>query len=178
MSLKIQKIDYFHIYKKYKENYLFSLLMGFLSIFYRFAYKNRLLLYKISILKPKKINVPVISIGNITTGGTGKTPLTIAIGTELIKRGYKVGILSRGYKSIDQNNENTLVSDGEDIIVEYESCGDEPYLIAKRLKKAIVITGKNRVQTAKSAIKLGVNILVLDDGYQHIKLHRDLIFFY
>jgi len=174
MSSMIQKIDFYLIYKKYKNNFFFSILMGFFSFFYNIGYKTRLFLYKNSYLKGVKFDVPVISIGNITTGGTGKTPLTIEIGKHLIKKGLKVGVLSRGYKRVSDINENVLVSDGNEILADYEICGDEPYLIAKTLRKAIMLAGANRVKSAYSAIRLGANVLILDDGYQHLKINRDL----
>lgn len=162
------------IYEKYKDNIIIKAILNFASIFYFAAYKIRLLLYKINILKSKSLNATVISIGNITTGGTGKTPLVIEAANYLLGKGFKVAVLSRGYKRINNNNNNALlVSDGQDIVADIETSGDEPYLIAKKAPKAIVIVGKNRVKTGNAAIKLGANILLLDDGYQHIKLQRN-----
>ncbi len=145
-------------------------------MFYFLAYKTRLLLYKLQLLKVERVSVPVISIGNITCGGTGKTPLAIETAKYLISKGYKVAVLSRGYrrKITDTNNrENILVSDGEELLAGPESSGDEPYLIAKNLPGVIVLSGANRIQTARSAIKLGAEVLILDDGFQYLKLHRN-----
>lgn len=152
------------------------MILNICSVFYFLAYKTRLLFYKLGLLKTKKVSSIVISVGNITCGGTGKTPLTIEIAKYLIEKGYKVAVLSRGYKreiSEKENKENILVSDGEEILADYERSGDEPYLIAKSVPKAIVISGADRILTAKSALKLGAEILILDDGFQYLKLHRN-----
>ena len=168
--------ELFLIYKKIKDNFFIRTLLSIGSMFYFLAYKIRLLLYRINLLKIKKKSALVISIGNLTCGGTGKTPLTIEIAKYLINKGYKVAVLSRGYKReiTDQGNkDNILVSDGEEILADYERSGDEPYLIAKSVPKAIVLSGTSRVLTAQSAIKLGAEILILDDGFQYLKLHRN-----
>ena len=168
--------ELFLIYKKIKNNFFIKLLLSTGSIFYFLAYQTRLLFYKLSFLKTTKVSSIVISIGNITCGGTGKTPLTIEIAKYLINKGFKVAILSRGYKrkfTDTKSKGNVLVSDGEEILTDDEQSGDEPYLIAKNVPKAIVLSGRDRIQTAQSAIKLGANILILDDGFQYLKLHRD-----
>ena len=146
------------------------------SIIYFLLYKVRLLLYSVKILKKNKLSVPIISIGNLTCGGTGKTPTTIELGKYLLNKGYKVGIISRGYKRNHNKfdiNKNILVSDGHEILVDYEICGDEPYLIANKLPKAIVVVNNNKLKACEASIKLGANILILDDGYQYIKLIRE-----
>lgn len=172
MFLMTLKIDYYHIYKRSKENFLLKHVLGFFSAFYRLAYKLRLKLYEIGFYKGVSFPVKVISIGNITTGGTGKTPTTIELAKHLINKGFKVAILSRGYRK--QNvNENVLVSDGVDILADYEVSGDEPYLIAKNLRKAIVLSGANRVKSAYSAIRLNAQVILLDDGYQHLRINRN-----
>lgn len=176
MYLNKPQNDFLHIYNKLKENTLFKIILYFISIVFLFLYKTRLLFYKFNFIKTKKLSVPVISVGNITCGGTGKTPVVIELAKNFLKEGYKVAILSRGYKRKPINSSNTgvlLVSDGQDILTNYSISGDEPYLIAKKVPKAIVVVGKDRVRTGKAAIKLGADILILDDGYQHIRLNRD-----
>lgn len=172
MFLMTQKIDFYYIYKKNKNNVFFREILGLISFFYKIIHNFRLSLYKSKLLKSIKLPIKVISIGNITTGGTGKTPLTIDLANSLVKHGYKVAILSRGYKRLNKNNENILVSDGTDILADYETCGDEPYLVAKKTK-SIVLSGANRLKSAYSAINLKANIIILDDGYQHLKIARD-----
>ena len=176
MYFKKQQGELFLIYKKIKNNFFIRLLLSTGSIFYFLAYKTRLLFYKLGFFKTTKVSSIVISIGNITCGGTGKTPLTIEIAKYLINKGFKVAVLSRGYKrkiTDNKSKKNVLVSDGEEILTDAEQSGDEPYLIAKNVPKAIVLSGRDRIQTAQSAIKLGANILILDDGFQYLKLHRD-----
>ena len=164
------------IYKSNKGNIFFKTVLSFASLFYFLAYKIRLSLYKLNILKKQNISAIVISIGNISSGGTGKTPLTIDIAKYFLKEGYKVAVLSRGYKrkiSSKQTDAPILVSDGQEIITDYEVSGDEPYLIAKKVPKAMVLVNKNRYRAGLSAIKLGAEILILDDGYQHIQFNRN-----
>ncbi len=176
MYFKKLQNELFLIYKKIKHIFFIKLLLSTGSIFYFLAYKTRLLFYKLGLLKTWKVSSIVISIGNITCGGTGKTPLTIEIAKHLISKGFKVAILSRGYKrkiTDNKSKRNILVSDGEEILADAERSGDEPYLIAKSIPKAIVLSGRDRIQTAQSAIKLGAQVLILDDGFQYLKLHRD-----
>jgi len=176
MYLKKLQSESYLIYKKIKNIFFIKILLSICSIFYFLAYKTRLILYKLCILKTYKVSSLVISIGNLTCGGTGKTPLTIEIAKYLINKGYKVAILSRGYKrkiSNEGNRENILVSDGEEVLADYERGGDEPYLIAKNVPKAIVLSGADRTLTSRSAIKLGAEILILDDGFQYLKLDRN-----
>lgn len=132
----------------------------------------RSLAYDFHFLKQTDFNVPVISVGNITCGGTGKTPVTIDIARRLTDNGHKVGILSRGYKRLSQDP-ILVVSNGEDQIRSCAESGDEPFLIAKAVPQAIVIVGSKRIKTAEIAIKrFGCNVLLLDDGFQHWPIAR------
>ena len=173
MYFKKLQNELFLIYKKIKPIFFIKTLLSLGSIFYFLGYKTRLLLYTLGILKTKKLSPIVISIGNLTCGGTGKTPLTIETARYFITKGYKVAILSRGYKRRITIKKNILVSDGEEILADYETSGDEPYLIAKSVPKAIVLSGTDRIQAAQSAIKLKAQILILDDGFQYLKLYRN-----
>jgi tetraacyldisaccharide 4'-kinase len=132
----------------------------------------RLMAYNLKFLKQKKFAVPVISIGNITVGGTGKTPVTIDVATRLIEAGHKVGILSRGYKRLSKQP-MLVVSDGRGDLQSCGWSGDEPYLIAKAVPQAVVIVGSKRVQTAQLAVeKFKCDVLLLDDGFQHWPIAR------
>ena len=173
MSLNNLQEKLLSIYEKNKNNLFIKELLKLASYFFFIAYKTRLFLYNSGILKTYKLPAYVISIGNITSGGTGKTPLTIHLASYLLSLGYKVAVLSRGYKGSFNNSGVVLVSDGTDILADYDVCGDEPYLIAKRVPKALVLVSKNRINAGKSAIKLGANVLILDDGFQYLKLQRD-----
>lgn len=144
--------------------------------FYLAGITIRNLLYQSGLLKILKLNAYVISIGNLTTGGTGKTPLTIAIANYLKENlDKKVCILSRGYGGKLSSSNINVVSNGKDILYSAEMAGDEPYLMAKSTEFTPVITGKNRFLTGSYAIDhLNTNVLLLDDAYQHIKLVRNL----
>ena len=163
------------IYQKEKSFWTKVLLfpLYLLSVPYRWAVQARNLSYKIHLLKPKRLPCPVISVGNITVGGTGKTPLVMAIATELMKRGIPVAILSRGYKG--KKTSGPMVSDGRRVFLSPEESGDEPFLMAKSLKGIPIIVGKDRFTNGQMALqRFGIRGLLLDDGYQHLQLHRDL----
>lgn len=144
-----------------------------LSLPYGGAVWTRARLYAYGLLKRKTLPCPVISIGNITVGGTGKTPLTMTIANRLMERGIKTAILSRGYKG--EKASGPIVSDGQTIFLTPEESGDEPFLMAKRCKGIPVLIGKDRFVMGQIALqRFGVQAVLLDDGYQHLKLHRDL----
>lgn len=174
---------------------LFFSILKFFAYFYALGSRLKNLLYDKNILKPKKIGAYVISVGNLTTGGVGKTPVVAEIAKYFVEKGEKVAIVSRGYGSkLSQKNckagwvcqPNRLVgraflpdninviSDGEKIFFDADMAGDEPFWLAQNTK-AIVITSKNRYNGAEFAYgKSGAAKIILDDGFQHRKLHRDL----
>ncbi len=120
-----------------------------------------------------KTDVPVISIGNLSVGGTGKTPVTIDITRRLIQSGHHPAILSRGYKR-KSSAPYTVVSDGKKIVSTCAEAGDEPYMIAQAVPEAVMISGSNRSSTSKIAChEFNCDVIVLDDGFQHLKLRRD-----
>lgn len=125
---------------------------------------------------PKKLPVPVISIGNLSVGGTGKTEAVYWVCQQLIQLGIKPGILSRGYKR-KSKDPVLVVSQGREPLVRPEEAGDEPYLLARRLAgQAAVVVGKDRYHSGQTAVEdLGCQALVLDDGFQRrFELYRDL----
>lgn len=129
-------------------------------------------IYEKRLLKRNYLKKPVISIGNLTFGGSGKTPFVLRLAKELIERGLRVSILSRGYKR--KSKGLVPVSDGNQILSEIEEAGDEPYLIARSLPKAIVTVCEDRYLAGKFAEEENsVDIHILDDGFQHYKLFRD-----
>jgi tetraacyldisaccharide 4'-kinase len=145
-----------------------------LSFFYRLIINFRNWLYDHKILKEVKLPCPVISVGNITVGGTGKTPCVIMLAQMLQENGFKPAILSRGYGGKNINPVN-IVSDGCKILLDSETAGDEPFLIAQVLKSIPVITGAKRIVTGKTAIRqYGVNVLICDDAMQHRQIFRDI----
>lgn len=118
--------------------------------------------------------VPVISVGNITAGGTGKTPMVQYIGSHLLSQGHKPAVLSRGYGAKDTKT-NRIISDGQELFVTPQESGDEPWLLASSLPGMGVVIGRERAVSAKIAVEqLGADVLILDDGFQHRALARDL----
>lgn len=150
-------------------------LLEFASLFYGMGSGLKNKLYDKHIIKPKKVNAFVISVGNVTTGGVGKTPVVSQIAKHFINKGEKTAIISRGYGGKLSNKNINVISDGEKIFYNAELAGDEPYWLAENTKGAYVITSKNRYEASKYAVeKFGVTKIILDDGFQHRKLDRDL----
>ncbi len=152
-----------------------NLLLSPASLLFGTAAKARRTLYAKGFFKSNKLAAKVISVGNITVGGTGKTPLVIYIAKILAEQGEKVCILTRGYGRKNAN-ERLLVSDGENILANVEMSGDEPFESAEKLLgTSAVLADKNRASAGTWAIKnLGITAIILDDGFQHIQLQRNL----
>jgi len=168
------RIDQF-LYQKEKPFWTSVLLfpLYLLSLLYGVVVRIRTLLYSFGLLKTKHLPCPVISVGNITVGGTGKTPFVMALAKGLIERGISVAILSRGYKG--RKTSGPLVSNGKNLFLSPEESGDEPFLMAQALKGIPVFVGKDRFENGQLALqRFGVCGLLLDDGYQHLRLHRNL----
>jgi len=146
-----------------------------LSAVYGAITRTRLSMYRRGAFRSTKLNRPVISVGNITAGGTGKTPLVEWVTRRLGENGKRVCVLTRGYGRA-QPGERVLVSDGETVFSTPEAAGDEAFLLAMKLKGlAAVISDANRVSAGEDAIKhLRPDCFVLDDGFQHLRLARDL----
>jgi len=165
-----------------------GLLCGFLRVLSWIFYvlvQLRLLLFKHRIIRASTLGCQVISVGNVTVGGTGKTPIVETFARSMQAKGRKVAILSRGYKSRKTpllekifNKEERLprvVSDGERLLLNSDLAGDEPFMLASNLPEVAVIVDKDRVKAGKYAIrKLGCDTLVLDDGFQYLKIHQRL----
>jgi tetraacyldisaccharide 4'-kinase len=161
-----------------------ALLRGLSVIFYILV-QMRLWLHKHRILRARTLGCQVISVGNVTVGGTGKTPIVETFARALTEKGRKVAILSRGYKSrktplwekILKKEERLprVVSDGERLLLNSDLAGDEPYMLASNLAEVSVLVDKDRVKAGKYAIrKLECDTLVLDDGFQYLKLENRL----
>lgn len=124
--------------------------------------------------KQKRFEVPVICIGNITTGGTGKTPMVIYVAQMLWESGFKPGIVSRGYGGCESRG-GSPVTDGKEIFLNPEESGDEPYLIAMRLRNIPVMIGRDRVRAIESLIEsFSIDVIVMDDGFQNESVYKDL----
>jgi tetraacyldisaccharide 4'-kinase len=157
-----------------------------LSKAFKVAIKTRRFLYSVRILRDSTLGVQVIAIGNLTVGGTGKTPVVEKFARVLRDQGRNVAILSRGYRSkptplprlllnkLMLRHDTTpprVVSDGKSLLLDSEMAGDEPYMLASNLKDVVVLVDKDRVKSGRYAIqKFGCDLLLLDDGYQYWKL--------
>jgi tetraacyldisaccharide 4'-kinase len=133
----------------------------------------RTLAYATGALSRTTLPAKVISIGNLSCGGTGKTPIAIDLAQRIASAGYRTAILSRGYKR-RSSAAYVVVSDGKQLLASCEDAGDEPYLIAQSVPDAAVIVGADRVMTGWIAVEqFGAQVILLDDGFQHIRLKRD-----
>lgn len=149
------------------------LLLRTLSVFYGAAIRIRLFLYASRILSKKRLPCAVVSVGNITVGGTGKTPVTMFLANYFTEAGKKVVVLSRGYKGTIRGP--AIVSDGQNLLLSPTEAGDEPYLIAGRLRGAPVVVSADRVKGGRLAVEMfSPDVIILDDGYQHVRLKRDV----
>jgi tetraacyldisaccharide 4'-kinase len=152
----------------------FNSLLRLLSLPYRGAVAARNGLYDRRLFQQVRLPCPVISVGNITVGGTGKTPMVILLAKLLREKGRRPAVLSRGYGARTKAPVNT-VSDGNRILMGWHEAGDEPILIARSVSGVPVLTGPRRLLTGRAAIgHLGADILILDDAFQHRALYRDL----
>lgn len=155
-------------------DYLILWILKVLSWLYGGGVALKLFLYRIGLLSKFRLPCLVISLGNITVGGTGKTPTAQKLAAIIRDMGYRVAILNRGYRSGWQEEIGT-VSDGRKIYMTVSEAGDEAYLLAKNVPGVSVVIGKNRSITSEYAFdKLKADVLILDDGYQHWPLYRDL----
>lgn len=137
-----------------------SVVYGFFAVLNRYIYES-------GVRKRYRLGRPVISVGNLSTGGTGKTPLVIAISKYLQNIGKNPVVLSRGYRRKSKNN--TVCNARMDVL----ECGDEPLLMAK--KKIDVVVGTDRIKSARLAYeKLNPDVFILDDGFQHHRIEKDL----
>jgi tetraacyldisaccharide 4'-kinase len=154
-----------------------SILLGFLralSYVYGFGLRTKLWMFKVGILSARKLDCCVISIGNITVGGTGKTPTAQRVAMTIKNMGYRVAILNRGYRA-HWDKPIGVVSDGEKIYMTSYEAGDEAYLMAKTMPGVPVVIGRNRDVTGSYAVeKLHAEVIIMDDGFQHWKLKRDM----
>jgi len=143
------------------------------SLFYQLGSRVKNLLYKWKIFRPEKAPLPVMSVGNIAFGGSEKTPLVMNLISFLEKQGYKPALISRGYKG-NWEREGGLLSNGQRIFATWKESGDEPYMVAHNFPQTGIFTGKYRLHSCQKAKDLGFEIAILDDGFQHRRLHRDL----
>jgi tetraacyldisaccharide 4'-kinase len=167
---------YYKVISPKREFYLapLYLILRLVSVFYSAAMLARAFFYRMGILQVRHLEGKVIGVGNLTLGGVGKTPAVMMIAELLVKKGLKPVILSRGYKGA-LKGKTDIVCDGHEILLTSDVAGDEPVMMAERLKNVPIIVGSNRYESGKLAEeKFGAKIFILDDSFQHMALHRDL----
>ena len=161
-----------------------------LSKLFELGVQVRLFLWRTRIFRDHTLGCQVVSVGNLTVGGTGKTPVVEAFARALAQRGRRVAILSRGYKSTprplwqrilakitfqESQVPPKVVSDGRALLLDSEQAGDEPYMLASNLKDVVVLVDKDRVKSGRYAIsRFGCDTLLLDDGFQYLALKSRL----
>ena len=169
---------------------LFRLFLWMLSGLYRLGVRWRLWWFESRLGSVHALGCLVVSVGNLTVGGTGKTPVVELFARELTARGRKVAVLSRGYKSepapfpqdlldrfrpMERRHPPRVVSDGRSLLLDSEKAGDEPFMLASNLKDVLVLVDRDRVKSGLHAIrKFGCDTLVLDDGLQFLRLKERL----
>lgn len=179
MSIEFSKNESFEIYIKRvmdaKEKGFFAGMLRFFLFFFSCIYKGAIKARNYAFDKQwLPVYVPpvplVISIGNIVAGGTGKTPVTLFL-ADFFQDNFQVAILSRGYKSKAEKLSHPILVDP--IFHHPHECGDEPFLLAKRLPNSLVFSGPNRLASSHAAAKYGVDVIILDDGLQNRRIARD-----
>ena len=169
---------------------LFGLFLRPFSYLFSAIVRLRLFLYSHRLLfKDRPLDCLVLVVGNLTVGGTGKTPVVERFTKELMAKGKKVAILSRGYKSKEEPRPSLwrrlfrgrdetppkIVSDGERVLLDSEEAGDEPYMLAMNLPGAVVLADKDRVKAGRFAIqRFKSDVLILDDGFQYLPIKGTL----
>ncbi|MGH7601994.1 MAG: tetraacyldisaccharide 4'-kinase [bacterium] len=140
---------------------------------YRAVITTRNLCYDHNVFKSTQLPALVISIGNLSMGGTGKTPLTIFLANALRDQGWKTAIVARGYRR--EKSGLVVVSDGKQILAGIAEAGDEPLLMAQACEGIPVIVDRQKLNAARDAVeRFAPDIILVDDGFQHRQLHRDI----
>ena len=145
-----------------------------LSFLYGAVVRLRVLLYRSGLKKSYRAHVPVISVGNLTTGGTGKTPMVDYLAKQLIGKGIKCAVVSRGYGGGYAARVARIAGEDGDIKMTPSECGDEPFLLARRNPEVAVYVSRKRKQGVSRAERDGAQVVILDDGFQHLAVARDL----
>lgn len=160
-------ITYRWIHRVWYENAPFGWLLVPLSLLYRLLITLRGLMYRCGLIRTHKAAVPVIVVGNITAGGTGKTPVVVWLVNELRAKGFVPGIVSRGYGGSKSGTSMRVDAESDAAVV-----GDEPVLLARRGQCPVVVDS-DRVRAAAMLVYDGVDVIIADDGLQHLRLQRD-----
>ena len=156
------------------KNSLATFFLGPFSYVWESVYKLRRLGYKIDLFSSKSFRVPIISIGNLSFGGTGKTPLTIWLANYFSRKTLSPLILMRGYRG-KMEKKGGIIKSGEFSKVDSKDFGDEAVLISRKAHDSNIIVGKNRSANLEFYYdEVSPDVILLDDGYQHLKIKRDL----
>lgn len=148
--------------------------LAVLSVPYGMAVRLRAFAYAHGILPVKRLSRPVVSVGNLTVGGTGKTPMVVLVARLLMARGKRVAVISRGYGGALEG-ETRIVSDGLKVLLTAAEAGDEPVHLATMVPGLMTVIGTDRHAAGLLAQeRLNPDVFILDDGFQHLRLHRDL----
>jgi tetraacyldisaccharide 4'-kinase len=154
------------------EHSLYLFLLPF-SMIYRELMRLRAALYRWQLIPSYKCSVPIVSVGNLAVGGTGKTPVTDYLIKFCQAQGRRVAVVSRGYGGRKYYGVQ-VVSAGNGPLLEPEQCGDEPYLLARRNPLALVLVSPKRAHAVRQAVEeFGAEVVLLDDGFQHLAVQRD-----
>lgn len=152
---------------------VFALLVLFSGL-YRFVIRVYILMFDLGLRKRRRLGRPVISVGNLTVGGTGKTPIVRYLCEGLVERGFRPAVLSYGYGG-SLGGATGVVSDGKKMLLTPDEAGDEPFMLAEWMPGVPVVVGRHRTESGRIAVEeLGADVLVLDDGFQVWKLERDI----
>jgi tetraacyldisaccharide 4'-kinase len=145
------------------------------SFIYYLLFKFRAMIYRLGLLRKARLSPKVVGVGNITSGGTGKTPFTIHLAGALATRGLKTAIISRGYKRRGGGAEPLVVTNGDKTVTTVEEAGDEPFLIARSLPDIPLVISRDRRKGGKLLEELfQPEVIILDDGFQQLKVAKDL----
>jgi tetraacyldisaccharide 4'-kinase len=148
--------------------------LSVLSLVYNAGLKLFLLPYRFGLRKQFRLPCPVVSIGNLTVGGTGKTPMTLWLCENLLRRGQEVCVLSRGYRG-GKEHSVAIVSDGKRTLLDAGTAGDEAFMLAGLLPGVPILVGKDRRKSGHLAVeRFHPDVIVLDDGMQFYQLYRDV----
>jgi tetraacyldisaccharide 4'-kinase len=179
MNANIESVQnyLYHLVHSDTHGFFDTIILGFLygcSLVYSNLVNLKLYLYKTGLLKAYRLPCHVISLGNVTVGGTGKTPTALCLAALIRDMGYRVAVLNRGYRA-KWKGDIGVVSDGRRTYMTAAEAGDEAFLMAKNLPGVSVVVGPDRSETGRYAVqKMGAEVVILDDGYQHWRLARDL----
>ena len=169
LASKIQKFHYSKLHFS-----LLTLIFAPISVFYLLFILAKNSLYRIGILRENKAPIKIICVGNLTTGGVGKTPVVIELANYLAGIGEKPAVISRGYKGKLSKNKVSVIKGFDSVFIDSPNLsGDEPNLIAKSVHNTAVLVGSDRLKMAQKAEEIGATVVIMDDGFTNRKLYKD-----